>query len=177
MRLALSSRHVDLTPPLKRMVDRKLARLDRLIGTKVVSGQVELSLEKFRHVADIHVHARGGKVLHGRAAATSWEEAVSGGVDKIAAQAKRMTGKWLQRKRAARPTKRVPAAVEPAPLPMAKVVKAKRYAVRPMSIAEAAQSVGPAADAFVVFRNPETDAVQVLFRRKDGDLGLIDPDA
>ncbi|MEW5982462.1 MAG: ribosome-associated translation inhibitor RaiA [Acidobacteriota bacterium] len=177
MRLALTTRHVDLSPALRRLVDRKVVRLDRLIGTKVVSGQIELSLEKFRHVADVHVHARGGKILHGRAAATSWEEAISAAVDKIAAQAERMTGKWLQRRRAARPVKRVPAAVVSPPPPMARIVRARRYAVRPMSVEEAARSVGERADAFVVFRHPETDAVRVLYRRKDGDLGLIEPDA
>lgn len=177
MRLALTTRHVDLTTAMRRMVDRKLARLDRLIGPKVVSGQIELSLEKFRHVADIHVHARGGKLLHGRTAATSWDEAVAGAADKITAQAQKMTGKWLQRKRAARPVKRVPVVAVPAAPPMARIVRARRYAVKTMSVEEAARSVGPARDAFVVFRHPDTDAVQVLFRRPDGDLGLIEPDA
>ncbi len=177
MKLALTTRHVDLSPALRRMVDRKIARLDRLIGTKVVSGQIELSLEKFRHVADIHVHVRGGKILQGRALATSWDEAVADAVDKLTAQANRMTGKWLQRKRAARSVKRVPAMPAPQALPMARIVRARRYAVKPMSVEEAARAVGPGRDAFVVFRHPQTDAVQVLFRRPDGDLGLIEPDA
>jgi putative sigma-54 modulation protein len=177
MRLELTARHVDLTPAVRRLVDRKLARLDRLIGPKVVSGQIELSLEKFRHVADVHVHVRGGQLLHGRMAATSWDEAISGAADKIAVQAQRLTGKWLQRKRAARPVKRVPAVAAPSALPMARIVRARRYAVKAMSVEEAAKSVGEGRDAFVVFRHPQTDAVQVLFRRPDGDLGLIEPNA
>jgi putative sigma-54 modulation protein len=46
-----------------------------------------------------------------------------------------------------------------------------------MTVAEAALSVPPAQDAFVVFRNTDTDAISVVFRRKDGDIGLIEPKA
>ena len=46
-----------------------------------------------------------------------------------------------------------------------------------MGLDEAAQGVGETPDAFVVFRNTETDAINVLYRRKGGDLGLIEPEA
>jgi len=46
-----------------------------------------------------------------------------------------------------------------------------------MTIQEAALAVPPAPDSFVVFRNTDTDAVSVVFRRKDGDIGLIEPKA
>jgi hypothetical protein len=58
-----------------------------------------------------------------------------------------------------------------------RIVRARRYAVRPLTLEEAAHNVGPSADAFVVFRNVGTDAISVLYRRKDGDLGLIEPKA
>jgi putative sigma-54 modulation protein len=44
-----------------------------------------------------------------------------------------------------------------------------------MSLEEAAQTIAPTADAFLVFRNSSTDAISVMFRRKDGDIGLIEP--
>jgi len=47
--------------------------------------------------------------------------------------------------------------------------------VKPLTLEAAAQQVGPQTDAFVVFRNVDTDVVSVLYRRKDGDLGLIEP--
>ena len=49
--------------------------------------------------------------------------------------------------------------------------------MKPMSIDEAALEVGDGDDAFLVFRNAATDAVNVLFRRPDGNLGLIEPEA
>jgi putative sigma-54 modulation protein len=179
MRLTVTGRHVVITSGLRLLVEKKLTRLVRVLNTRAVSGQVELSLEKIRHVAEILVHARGGHVLQGRAVTTSWGESVADAADRIVQQAETLKGKWETRKRAMRPVKRIAA-----PAPVAKVlqaetvrriVRAKRYSVNPMSLDQAAAAVGEKADAFVVFRNPQTDAVNVMFRRGDGDLGLIEP--
>ena len=58
-----------------------------------------------------------------------------------------------------------------------RIVRARRYPVNPMTVEEAALALPPAPDAFLVFRNTDTDAVSVVFRRKDGDIGLIEPKA
>ena len=49
-------------------------------------------------------------------------------------------------------------------------MRATRYAVKPMSLEDAALQVDARAESFVVFRNAETDAVSILYRRKDGNL-------
>jgi putative sigma-54 modulation protein len=58
-----------------------------------------------------------------------------------------------------------------------RIIRARRYAVKPMSVDEAALEVGVGHGAFLVFRNAVTDSVNVLFRRPDGHLGLIEPEA
>ena len=58
-----------------------------------------------------------------------------------------------------------------------RIVKARRYEVKPMSVDEAALEVADGDDAFLVFRNAATDSINVLFRRPDGNLGLIEPEA
>jgi putative sigma-54 modulation protein len=58
-----------------------------------------------------------------------------------------------------------------------RVIRARRYEVKPMSVDEAALEVVDGADSFLVFRNAETDTINVLFRRPDGNLGLIEPEA
>ena len=176
MRLTLTGRHVDITPAISRLVERKMARLVRVLDSRAVSGQVELWPEKFRHVVEVHVHARGGHMLKGRAVATSWDEALSLAVDRLVQQGLKLKGKWQGRKREARPIKRtIPEPVVPARA--RRVVRARRYPVRAMTVAEAALAVPPAPDAFLVFRNTDTDTVSVVFRRKDGDIGLIEPKA
>lgn len=178
MRLTLTGRQVDITTGLRRLVAKKMTRLERVLNTKAVSGQVELSLEKFRHVAEINVHARGGHILQGRAVSTSWGESLAEATDRIAQQAETLKGKWETRKRVRRPSRRVPqpaAAGGLTPVTERRIVRAKRYAVKTMNVEDAAAAVGPGPDAFVVFRNPTTDQVNVMFRRHDGDLGLIEP--
>ena len=176
MRLTLTGRHVEITPAISRMVERKMARLVRVLNTRAVSGQVELWPEKFRHVVEVHVHARGGHMLKGRAVATSWDEAVSQAVDRLIQQGQKLKGKWQERKREARPVKR--AIPEPREAVRARrIIRARRYPVRPLSVDEAALALSPEPDAFLVFRNTESDVVSVVFRRKDGNIGLIEPRA
>jgi len=176
MRITLTGRHVEITPALGRLVEKKMARIERRFSTRAVSGQVELWPEKFRRMAEVHVHARGGHMLKGRGVATSWDEALSQAVERVIQQGQTLKGKWEQRKREARPVKRsIPEPQEASQT--RRIVRARRYPVRPMTVAEAAMSVPPAPDAFVVFRNTDTDAISVVFRRKDGDIGLIEPKA
>jgi putative sigma-54 modulation protein len=58
-----------------------------------------------------------------------------------------------------------------------RIIRARRYEVKPMSVDEAALEVGDGQEAFIVFRNASTDTINVLFRRPDGHLGLIEPEA
>lgn len=83
---------------------------------------------------------------------------------------------WMERKR---PRGRPAAAIEPVEqglqsVPL-RVIRARRYAVKTMLVDDAALEIG--AGAFLVFRNASTDTVNVLFRRPDGHLGLIEAEA
>src|SRR6266849_5661341 len=102
MRLELTGRHVDITPTLRRLVDTKLAKLERLLNDSAVSAQAVLTLEKRRRRADITVHARGEKFLHGVGNSANWEVSVGQAIDKIAQQAQKVKGKWQERKRRGR---------------------------------------------------------------------------
>ena len=65
MKLLVTGRNVDITPALRQLIERKLSRLDRVLSDSVVSAQVILRIEKYRHVADVTIHARGDHMLHG----------------------------------------------------------------------------------------------------------------
>ena len=65
----------------------------------------------------------------------------------------------------------------PTARPRRRIIRARQYAVKPMSVEDAAVEIDDATDGFIVFRNSATDAVMVLFRRPDGNLGLIEPEA
>src|SRR6185436_4190233 len=110
MRLELTGRHIDITPSLRRIVDAKLAKLERLLNDSAVSAQVVLTREKFRRRAEITLHARGERFLHGVGSSETWEQSLTQAVDKIAHQAEKLKGKRQGKRRGAR---RAPAAPEP----------------------------------------------------------------
>jgi putative sigma-54 modulation protein len=184
MRLALTGRHVDITPALQRLAERKVGKLDRLLNDGIVSAQVVLTLQKHRHVVDIRAHARGDHVLHGLGDTDAWETSFTDAIEKIAQQLQKVKGKWQERKRRAAPAEVIAASVV-APPPEAdaeeerprRIMRASGYTVKPMTVEEAAIEVEAGADAFIVFRNASTDSINVLYRRKDGNLGLIEPEA
>src|SRR5262249_54388612 len=99
MRLELTGRHVDITPTLRRLVEGKLRKLERLLNHSAVSAQVVLAREKHRHCVEITLHARGEKFLHGTADTAAWETSVTQTIEKLTQQAQKVKGKWQERKR------------------------------------------------------------------------------
>jgi putative sigma-54 modulation protein len=179
MRLELTGRHVEITPALRTLVDRKLGRIARLLNDALVSTQIVLTREKYRHLTEISVHLRGDHVLAGKTAGDTWADSVGRAVEKVEQQAAKVKGKWVERKRQRTSARRLPVATPDTPADEAvrpRVVRAARYHVKPMSVDDAAMEVDGGADGFLVFRNAGTGAVNVLYRRKNGDLGLIEPE-
>ena len=179
MRLVLTGRHVEITPPLRKLVDSRLAKLERMLGDSLISAQVVLAREKYRYVAEMSLHARGDHVLHGVGSTASWPTSLTAAVEKIMQQAQRVKGKWQERKRHGTPVRSLAVGSGPEAEETGRrrrIVRAG-YPVRPMTVEEAALKIGADRVAFLVFRNAKTDSINVLFRRPDGNLGLIEPEA
>lgn len=179
MRLDITGRHVEVTPPLRQLLDKRLARLARVLNDAAVSAAITLTKEKYRHRTEIVVYTRGDHVLRGNGEGAGWPLSVRQATEKIEQQAETLKGKWHDRKRKHSKARAVPGAVPGAATEapaQPRIVRATRYAVKPMSIEDAALRLDAGSDTFVVFRNADTDAVSILFRRKDGNLGLIEPD-
>ena len=174
MRLDITGRHVDVTTALRQLIEKRLARLERVLNDAAVSAIITLTREKYRLRTEIAVHTRGDHVLRGNGESSGWAVSVRQATDKIEQQAQTLKGKWNDRKRKGARAARE-ASQEPAPPGPARVVRA-RYPVKPMSIDDAALRLDGSKDTFVVFRNAETETVSILYRRRDGNLALIEPD-
>ena len=184
MRVELTGQRVDITPALRRLVESKLGKLERMLNDSAVSAQAVLKRERNRCRADITLHTRGEKFLHGIGASAAWEPAVNASVEKIQQQAQKVKGKWQARKRRGR---RAPMAIEsPAAagvgpqrgartaVRMPRIFRAERQAIKTMSIGEAARQVDRR-NQLIVFRDAETAEIAVLYRR-DGELTLVETD-
>ena len=104
--------------------------------------------------------------------------ALTRAITKIEKQASKVKQKIIDRKQSARRSAAVAPEpdghLEATPRP-ARIIAARRYAVKPMTAEEAALSLSAEADQFVVFRDADTDRLGVLYKRKDGNFGLIEP--
>ena len=94
MRVEITGRHVDITPPLRQLIARRLAKLERLLNDSAISAGVILTKEKYRHRAEIIIHVRGDHMLRGLGDGTSWPVAVRDAAAKIEQQAQTLKGKW-----------------------------------------------------------------------------------
>jgi putative sigma-54 modulation protein len=193
MRLELTGRHVTVTPIVRKAVEQRLKHLTRMLNDSIHSVQVVITKEKFRFHAEVTLHARGERYLHGEATGRDMAAALGAAADKVEHQAQKLKSRWTERKRQGVSAAKASAAVPrperarrafgnggPEPgdeAAAARIIRARRYAVKPMSVDEAALEVGDGRDAFIVFRNATTDTINVLFRRPDGNLGLIEPEA
>lgn len=186
MRLELTGRHVDITPGLRRLVEGRLARLERMLHETAVSAQAVLTREKRQHRADITLHARGEKFLHGFGVAGSWDAALNGAIDKLSQQAQKVKGKWQDRKRqlvkSVEEEEAVPAKPSRAAAPASgrrvrarvpHVVHTVQQAIKPMTVADAVHELEALGDDLVVFRDAGSGGVNVLYRRK-GELTLVE---
>jgi len=177
MRLDITGRHVEIGTSLRQIIDRRLAKLERLLNDSAISGQVILTKEKYRHRAEIIIHARGDHTLRALGEGTGWPISIRDAAAKIEQQAQTLKGKWHERKRRGTGAREIVTPARPADASNnRRVIRARRYPVKPMSIEDAVLRVSSSDEAFVVFRNAENDAVSILYRRADGNYGLIEPD-
>ena len=190
MSVEYSGRNVEVTPSLRDLAHRRAMRLERHLGGPA-EVRIILSQEKHRFEAEIIASHRRRRWKAQAQEETSGDPraAVALAFEKIDAQAKRDLEKRNARKYRATPggsiRKPAPAASErpaaparpPAPAP-SRIVRSgqQRVPVKPMSAEEAALRLENSRQEFLVFRDSASERISVLYRRRDGDLGLIVPE-
>ena len=185
MAVECTGRNVEVTPALKNLARERAERLERHLGGPA-NVRIVLSHEKHRFGAEIiATHRRQRWNAHEYTTADP-KAAVALAFEKIDAQAMKDSEKRRDRKNrvsqrllepeepaAATPTTRK-GARNSSPATDRRVVKTNRLAVKPMSIEEAALFIGDSEQEFLVFRDSSTENVAVIYKRRDGNLGLIE---
>src|SRR4029453_11771172 len=99
MRLDITGRHVEVNAPLRQLIDRRLAKLERLPNDSGISAQGILTKKKYRHRTEIIIHARGDHMMRGLGEGAGWPISIRNAAAKIEQQAQTLKGKWRERKR------------------------------------------------------------------------------
>jgi putative sigma-54 modulation protein len=177
MQIIISGHRVTLTPAFRQAVERKVGKLARLLP-KIREARVRLSAEKYRRTARLTLAAKR-RVFRSEETAGDLAAAVDLAVDALARQVRQEKGRLRRRKGRAASGDAGRAAAAPRPAgeaePPAPIVVTRRLMPKPMSVEEAAMQLGLRDDQFLVFTNAATERVNVLYRRKSGGLGLIEP--
>jgi putative sigma-54 modulation protein len=178
MKLTVTARQVVISDAARQHIEQKLGKLERVLNDSALSAQVILSRQREQFACEITLHARGDHMLVGVARHARLVTAVSAAVEKVAQQAKRLADRWKsRRKNGAQKSATALGGPAPAEAPASegpRVIRSRRYAVKPMSVDDAVLALAGGEQTFLVFRIAPSDAVAVVYRRPDGHIGLID---
>lgn len=171
MRIMITGRHIEVTAALRRYIEARIKRLARY-GMKLGGVQLVLSVEKYRHTAEI-VLALDGAVIQGKTATTEMYASIDQLMDKISRQLVKRKEKLVDHK-IRTPTSRL---IQEMSEPRRSVVAYET--IRPplysLTVAQALERLGAQASALLVFKEPSTNRIQVMRRLESGGIELIDP--
>jgi putative sigma-54 modulation protein len=145
-----------------------------------------IAQERQQFVFELTVHARGDHTLHAVARHARLTSAVVAAVEKVGQQAHRLSDRWKTRRRPRHATRAAALGAEPldgarggaldAAPGKPRVVRTRSQVMKPMSLDDALLTMSGGSQNFLVFRNADSDSVAILYRRPDGDFGLIEPE-
>lgn len=178
MQITTTFRHMESSEPLKTYAQEKIEKVQRYIDEPIVV-QVFLTVEKIRHLAEITITARG-ITIKASEETNDMYAAIDAVTDKIERQLRRYKERIKEHKpgnenTARRIKKTVLSAesVEPRQEPV--IIKSNTFSIKPMSVDEAVMQMDLLHKDFLVFTDSTTEDINVIYRRKDGNYGLIEP--
>ena len=177
MKFEYTGRHVEVSPGIRKHVEDHFKKLEHIFNGTTAWTHVIIDVEKNRHIAELVVHWRD-HTLAARDINGDMYLALTRAIAKIEKQALKLKKKTIDRKQGARRISAVAPTpdgqLEASPRPP-RIINARRYSIKPMTAEEAALRLSTDPDQFLVFRDADTDRVGVLYKRADGNYGLIEP--
>lgn len=177
MRIDFTGRQMEVSPDLRLYTEERLRKLTRLLRDRF-DIHVILTAEKHRRIAEITLKFRD-HILVGIEETGDARSSINGALDKLERQAVRLLARRRARKRRPKPTSVVLLNVLKSARvdhEVYRVLETERFPIKPLTVEEAIESLDGARTGLVVFRNSETERVNVVYRRGDGNLALIEPE-
>ena len=182
MNLLIRGKKIELDKPVQTYLSKKISGLDRILPS-IIETKVEIYREKAksprnRYIVQITVNSNG-TLIRAEEKEADLYAAVDAAVDVIRRQVRRHKDRfYLKSRRSDRHKREVQPsieAIEEGKIPD-KVVRTKRFSVKVMTIGEATEQMELLGHDFFIFLNASTNDINVLYRRKDGNYGLIEPE-
>jgi putative sigma-54 modulation protein len=173
MQITVTARSGEISEGVKEYAAKKLKKLERLLP-QIESVQITEAKERAWHIVEITLMANG-MLIRGQERSGEMRSAIDLLVDKLERQVKKYREKLNSRPRHAGVAEAAGAEEESAEGGPGNIVRCKRFAMKPISPDEAAAEMELLGHDFYVFTNSETEEVNVIYRRRDGNYGLIEP--
>jgi putative sigma-54 modulation protein len=176
MKYEYTGRHIEVTPALRNHVESHFERLNHLFNGNNAKAHIIIEVEKGRNRSEIVLKWRD-HVLTANSTVSDMYQSLTKTIDKIEKQALRLKNKVIDKHHKATKVSVLGNGndeVPPAPK-TPKIMNVKSYMVKPMTDEEAVLRLNEQENQFLVFRDAESEKVSVIYKRKDGNYGLIQP--
>ncbi len=176
MKINYTARNTNLTPQIKKLCERRIVSIEKLLEPPVET-DIILSVEKYRHIAEVNVRAKGIN-LNTEEETQDIYSSLGLAFDNIERRAKKEKEKIREKRRKHKNISPYPSYPEEEPEDESKprVLQSNNYSLKPMSVDEAIIMFESMRDDAFGFRVFGSEKWAVLFRRKDGNIGLMEFD-
>ncbi|MBI4826397.1 MAG: ribosome-associated translation inhibitor RaiA [Nitrospirae bacterium] len=169
MNIIVHAKHMELTDNLKKYAEEKIGKFNKYFSD-VTETTVTLSIEKYRHKAEVLIKANGS-FIQAESITDEMYSSIDEVVEKLERQVKKNKEKLVSKRKGRAKPGETFASAEPAPA----IIKSRSFDTKPMSIDEAAMQMEILKRDFFIFTNASSGQINVLHKRKDGNLGHIEP--
>ena len=179
MRININGKGMEVSDYMQEVIEKRVSKLDKYFQEDIPV-HIMVSMFRGRNVVEITIPFRESVVLRAEEATGDLYASVDNACKKIESQIKKYHTRLEKRYRGSETLRkdfsveRVENDVPQEDIPA--IVRTKRFAIKPMSLEEAAMQMELLGHAFFVFSNAETGEINVLYQRRDGNLGLIEPE-
>jgi putative sigma-54 modulation protein len=172
MNIIISGKHLEVTPALKKYSENKVKKVARYLSD-ISEAVITLSVEKYRHKAEVLLKVNG-VLIQAEGVTGEIYSSIDEVSEKLERQIKKYKEKLVSRRKGA--NKSAESTQKSSPPPEGGIIiKNKRFELKPMSPDEASMQMELLDKDFYVFANDISGDINVIYRRKDGNFGLIEP--
>jgi putative sigma-54 modulation protein len=169
MNVIITGRHLELTDNLKGYAEGKIKKFRKYVHN-ITEASVTLSVEKYRHKAEVLLRANG-MMIQAESVTGEMYSSIDEVVEKLERQIKKYKDKWASYRKG---EDRAPINVK-LEENFPSIIKRKSFDIKPMSPEEAVMQMDLLDKSFFVFTNASSGSINVLYKRRDGNFGLIEP--
>jgi len=172
MKIKIAERHTDASESVRSYVVDKTEALERYYD-RIISVDVVLSVEKQRQIAELHAHLTNKKVISAREESTDMYASIDRAIDRLKRQLVKFKDRLHEVKGRSHGEPRSEGEGTEKTEPQ--IIRTETYFRKPMTAEEAMLQLDAIEKDFLVFIDVETDEVAIIYHRRDGDYGLIEP--